>query len=226
MRKAKTSSVKYYKASEMLLYLSSQEKFLKWNETQVANELPSVSLPHSQLRWPQVPVSQKGQERRRNEWVNERGEQQQSHTDVGSGSGKSEHGSCYSHSPIWDGLQEKPTVTAALPEPRNHGRTWRQDVWMEKGSDIWGVPEKVRGVTCEWGRRRWEGASGTHTHNDENIHSHTLTYTHSRALASSPPTSLRSLTLNRSESTWQISGFSESYASLTNHAHLFWYEIN
>lgn len=53
--------------------------------------------------------------------MNERGEQQAvSPRTWDQEVGKSEYGSCYSHSPIWDGLQEKPTVTATLPEPRNH----------------------------------------------------------------------------------------------------------
>lgn len=185
----------------------NQEKFLKWNETQVANELPSVSLPHSQLRMASSSCLSQGQRHgRRNEWVNERGEQQAvSPRTWDQEVGKSEHGSCYSHSPIWDGLQEKPTVTAALPEPRNH-TAGPEDRMCVDGKGLWlstRCSRKFRGGDM-WmkTRRRWGRKWDTHTQLLIHTQSHTLTYTHiAKALASSPPTSLRSLTLNRSEST-------------------------
>lgn len=98
---------------------------------------------------------------------------------------------------------EKPTVTAALPEPRNH-TAGPEDRMCVDGKGLWlstRCSRKFRGGDMWMKTQEGEDARDTHTQSLY-THSHTLTYTHiAKALASSPPTSLRSLTLNRSEST-------------------------
>lgn len=155
--------------------------------------------------WPQVPVSLKGKGMAggMNEWMNEVNSRQSHH-----GRGIRKWGSQNTGPVILtaqSGMGCRKSPQSRLPS-RNPETTWQdlktRCVWMEKGSDFQrGVPESLEEVTWMKTRRRWGRKWDTHTQSLIHTQSHTLTYTHiAKALASSPPTSLRSLTLNRSKS--------------------------